>query len=308
MLRAHSRYGVGDAERLTKLFSERLVMNEEHASTDNQKTIRYYDALDRASKVSIPSKDGNVIVTTTFVRPSDPAEELKRLLALNDSIVRETEMTPQGEVAKYRDTPAYGAHFFDLSPTVEVKIVGKDEPPIKLSPSEVNDIAEETRAKFVAKLYQSKCTVLQNAGSTGYAFLFEPKGDEERSFTTVRQIIGDPDQPSFVLDHYVRRPGRERRESYDRQTRRTYTQRKGDMPRRKVVIDVRPGIELFESGFVYVTAPQYNGVQYGIKLGEVEYDKDNKDHRPLFINAFLPLWKADIADALVDSFTSDLQD
>ena len=125
-----------------------------------------------------------------------------------------------------------------------VKVVGDDSDWIELTAAQVSALTEENRAKAVAHFYRSKCTVLQNVGSVGYAFLFEPQGDAEQSFATVRQLIGDPDSPSFVIDHKMRRPGKERRENYDTRTRRTFTMRKGDMPRRRVIVDLRPGIEL----------------------------------------------------------------
>ena len=278
-------------------------------TTDPKTTnIRTFDVLERTAKVPIPSKDGSVITTFQFTRPADANDELLKLIALNDSIIRETELTPKGETVKYREQAAYAAHFHDLQPVVTVKKVGGDAEPFALSPSEVHEITDENKARAVGKLYQSKFVVLQNTGASGYAFLFEPKGDEDRSFTTVQQLIGDPTNPSFVLDHYVRRPGKERRESYDLKRKRSFTNRKGDMPKRRLEIDLRPGIELFEAAFVSVSAPQYGGIQYAVTLGGVPFDANNTEHRPAFINAFLPLWKAELADALVDSFANDLQD
>jgi hypothetical protein len=282
------------------------------ASTDATKPQpetkrRIYVVDDRTAKVTLVSKDERVLTTHTF-RRNEPGKELTQLIALTDSIKRETELGPQGEQLKYRDTPAYAEHYRELIVEVHVKIVGTDAEPVALTADQIHNLTEEHRAKAVGKLYQSKCEVLQNAGTSGFAFLFEPKGDEESSFTTVRQFIGDPENPSFVLDHYVRRPGKEKRESYSDRTRRTFTLRKGDMPRRKVLIDLRPGIELIDSAFVSVTAPLYNGVQYGVQVGGHDYAVDSKDDRAGFLNNLIPIWKADLADALVESFETDIRD
>lgn len=286
-------------------------------SAAGQSPQRIYDVLDREATVAVQSKDSKLLITATLTRPSDSTAELKALLALNDSILRETEMSPKGEEIKYNDVPAMAKHFFDLQPRVTVKRTDDDSEPVALNADQVNQLSENNRAKLVGKLYQSKFVVLQNGGDSGFAYLFEPtKGDDDQSFTTVRQFIGDPVNPSFVIDHYTRRPGKERRSSYETRCRRTFTDRKGDMPKRRVVVDLRPGIELFESHFVSARGPFLQGTQYGVKIGENVYtvldenvaqDFAEGDRAP-FINGFLPLWKADFADALVSSFDTDLQD
>lgn len=274
------------------------------ANQPSQIQRRIFAVDDPTSKVGLVSKDGKIIVTHEF-RKAD----VLQFIALSDSIVRVTEMHPKGEINKYDEEAANAAHFLDIVINSSVRKVTEDDAAaVMLSADEVRRLTREHRAKAIAKLYQTKIEVIPNAGATGYDYLFEPTGDEASAFTTARQLIGDPENPSFVLDHYIRRPGEQRRETYSGQTRKVYTDRKGDMPKRRADVDIRPGIELFENNFVHVTAPQIGAVQYSVTVGGHEYEVGSKDDRAAFLNAFLPLWKSEVIAGVVESFDTDIQD
>lgn len=278
----------------------------ETANTPNdtpKKQNRIYAVDDPTSKVTLVEKRGTLLITHEFKKA-----DVMQFITLNEAIVRVTEMRPKGEMMKYDEEIANAAHFLEIIVSSTVKKVGDDSEPVALAPEDVRRLTAEHRSKAIQKLYQSKIEVIPNAGASGFAYLFEPTGDEDSSFTTARQLIGDADNPSWVLDHYLRRPGKERRDRYTESTRKVYTDRKGDMPKRHVDVDVRPGIELFQSSFINVSAPLVGAIQYGITVGGHDYVKDSKEDRAAFLNSFLPLWQSEIMAAVVDSFDTDIQD
>jgi hypothetical protein len=255
-----------------------------------QRRIPDYEITEPTSDISI---EWQGVLTRHQFRKATKEE----FILLSEAFVRSTEQLGGGrERFRYDEDEAYSSHYMIIIEKAWVK-PGDDEPEVELLPEQIGELTFELRAEVVRQLYRSNATIERK--TEGYDHLFDREG-----LWIVRQTIGDPLNPQFVIRHTMARPGKERRVRYRDNAQRIEMERKGKKSKRDIIIDIEEGMRLFRQYF--------KGIATGATVGGKPYNAaemhGDKSHQDTVLAEFNQIWQADVADALVSSYQADGSD
>jgi hypothetical protein len=255
-----------------------------------------YELTEPTSEIAVEWKG---VLTKHKVRQATKPE----FINLAQAFIRSTENLGGGrERFRFSDDEAFSSHYMIISQQAWVlenyQLVSDfdDAAWIELTPTQIGELTFELRAEVIRQLYRADSVLEREA--KGYDHLFDRDG-----LWIVKQSIGNPLNPQFVIRHKMARPGGERRLRYRDNANRIETQQEGKKSRRDIIIDINEGMKLYREYFRGIAS---GATIYGKPFNEDgkpnEQDPERRADRDIVLQMYNGLWQADAADALVSSY------
>lgn len=275
----------------------------EEQVTENQlpNSTKPYPINRKTFKVMDRFEDGDTKYTLTSEFKRLDSDNFRILLRKEEATERITEtMTKNRSRDRLSVDEAHSAFFNDLVIQGILQSNEDGAEPENLNYQEMTALVVERKIALNVKYLDCKAVVKQIVGAGKHDFLFEKPGHMVIEFK-----IGDPEAPDFRLLLKVRRPGQNRRSKFREGFAYGITDRAGDLPVVKTIIDLSTGVRFLDEYFdTVVNDPNYSKVVFLNEDGTLdhEYVEGNDDDRKLFLKYFNPQFKVEMSGSMVATF------
>lgn len=278
-------------------------MTTETTESDNQvsEPIKPYAVNKASSKVQDSFEDdGSKFVLTAEFKRLD-SSNLRFLLDKEKNTDRITETLTKNRTREKLDVDTAHENFFNaIVIRGWLKVDDGDEE--ELSFKDMCDLNIEQKISLNVKYLDCKATIQKVTGSGKYDFLFKKDGD-----MVVEFLIGDSEKPLWSILLKCKRPPQGRRSKFREDFAYGVTNRGGDLPITKTVINLSEAVRFFDEYFLTVIDdPNYSPVHF-LKEGTNELDhvyvEGNEEDRKQFIHFFNPHFKSETAGTMVSKFS-----
>jgi hypothetical protein len=279
-------------------------MTAETTVTDNRssETVRPYPVNKPSFKVMDRFQDGDTKYSLICEFKRLDSDNFRILLKKEEATERITEtMTKNRSRDRLSVDEAHSEFFNSLALQGILESNEDDAKPEILSYQQMTEIVVERKIALNVKYLDCKAIVKQIVGAGKHDFLFEKPGH-----MVVEFMIGDPEAPDFRLLLKFRRPGQNRRSKFREGFAYGITDRAGDLPVVKTIIDLSTGVHFMDEYFeTVIVDPNYSKVVFLKDDGTLdhEYVEGNDDDRKLFLKYFNPHFKVEQSGAMVATFS-----
>lgn len=177
---------------------------------------------------------------------------------------------------------------------------GEEEEEIPLSYKEVCELNIEQKTTLNVRYLDCKSVIKKVEGTGKHDFLFNRDGSMLIEF-----LIGDPEKPVWTILVRCKRPKQGKRSKFREDFAYGVTNRAGDLPITKTVVDLSGGVRFLDEHFeTIVKDPNYSEVHFLKDDGTLDhvYVEGNDEDRKLFLQFFNPHFKTDMAGSIVSKF------
>lgn len=271
--------------------------------TDNQdsKPIKPYPVNKPTFKIQETFEDGDVKTTVKVeVRRLD-ASNFRLLLNKERETERLTETLTKNRTRERLNVDPAHENFFNA---IAIKGWLKDddeETETELSYQELCELEIEQKTTLNVRYLDCKSIVKKTEGAGKHDFLFRKEGT-----MLVEFLIGDPENPVWTILVRCKRPKQGKRSKFREDFAYGVTNRGGDLPITKTVIDLSGGVRFFDEHFeTVVSDPNYSEVHFLKEDGTLDhvYVEGNEDDKKLFLQFLNPHFKTDIGGTIVSKFS-----
>lgn len=271
--------------------------------SDNQtpQVSKPYPVNKPSFKVMDRFEDGDIKYSLTSEFRRLDSENFRILLKKEESTVRVTETMTKNRSRERLNVDEAHSEFFDdlvLQGILESNEDGAT--PETLSYKEMTELVVERKIALNVKYLDCKAVVKQIVGAGKHDFLFEKPGHMIVEFK-----IGDPEAPDFRLLFKCKRPGSNRRSKFREGFAYGITDRAGDLPVVKTIIDLATGVHFMDEYFdTIISDPNYSKVVFLKEDGTLdhEYVEGSDEDRKLFLKYFNPHFKVESSGSMVSTF------
>lgn len=278
------------------------MSTELNTTTDNQdvEPIKPYAVNKSFFKVQDIFKDDDVKYAVTVEFKRLDSSNFRLLLNKEKDTERLQETLTKNRTRDRLDVDTAHENFFNAI-ALKGWLKADDDLEEELTYQEVLELNIEQKTALNIRYLDCKGKVQKVVGAGKHDFLFNREGH-----MIVEFLIGDPEKPIWTILLRIKRPKQGKRSKFREDFAYGVTNRAGDLPITKTVIDLSGGVRFFDEFFeTVINDPNYSPVHFLKEDGTLDhvYEEGNEEDRKLFLQYFNPHFKVENAGSVVAKFT-----